>query len=329
MNGCWLLAAATDSSSAWAELGSKLSGTEGRAIIGWALAVLALWLIGPNSSLSRKIAGAIFGVLGLGVFWSFVPAMSFLPAESVFLLLAGLTIFSAVATISARSPVYSAIWFACSLLGTAGLFLFQGAQFLGIATIAVYAGAIVVTFLFVLMLAQPEGHAFFDRVSWGKSPRAVIPVVTMAIVSLIAYQFGKSDIRNHVKAEELVNQTVAELAGPDAAVRKVVHHQDGDVTVVEVDVVANEEALSKLEDSKSELQRSIGERIPDWSKCVVDFHAGTDVRTADHVAHLGGQLFGANLIGVEVAGCLLMMALVGALVVAGLDEEKKPGATAR
>ena len=53
-----------------------------------------------------------------------------------------------------------------SLLGTAGLFLFQGAQFLGVATIVVYAGAILVTFLFVLMLAQPEGHAFYDRVSW-------------------------------------------------------------------------------------------------------------------------------------------------------------------
>ena len=65
-----------------------------------------------------------------------------------------------------RSPVYCAIWFALSLLGTAALFLFQGAQFLGVATIVVYAGAILVTFLFVLMLAQPEGDAFYDRISW-------------------------------------------------------------------------------------------------------------------------------------------------------------------
>ena len=55
---------------------------------------------------------------------------------------------------------------ALSLLGTAGLFLFQGAQFLAVATIVVYAGAILVTFLFVLMLAQPEGQASYDRVSW-------------------------------------------------------------------------------------------------------------------------------------------------------------------
>ena len=36
--------------------------------------------------------------------------------------------------------------------------MFQGAQFLGVATIVVYAGAILVTFLFVLMLAQPRGQ---------------------------------------------------------------------------------------------------------------------------------------------------------------------------
>ena len=44
--------------------------------------------------------------------------------------------------------------------------LFIGAQFLAVATVVVYAGAILVTFLFVLMLAQPEGKAAYDRVSW-------------------------------------------------------------------------------------------------------------------------------------------------------------------
>ena len=70
------------------------------------------------------------------------------------------------AAVTFRNPVYCAIWFALSLLGTAGLFLFQGAQFLGVATVVVYAGAILVTFLFVLMLAQPAGSAFYDRLSW-------------------------------------------------------------------------------------------------------------------------------------------------------------------
>ena len=44
--------------------------------------------------------------------------------------------------------------------------MLQGAQFLAVATVVVYAGAILVTFLFVLMLAQPEGRTYYDRLSW-------------------------------------------------------------------------------------------------------------------------------------------------------------------
>ena len=75
-----------------------------------------------------------------------------------------------------------------SLLGTAALFLLQGAQFLGIATVAVYAGAIVVTFLFVLMLAQPEGHAFYDRISWGFTPR--LRALRLTAVSFAVHRGG-------------------------------------------------------------------------------------------------------------------------------------------
>src|SRR6266513_5930148 len=96
-------------------------------------------------------------------------------------LLALVTLAGAVATVSSQSPVYSAIWFATSLLGTAGLFFFNGAQFLGVATVVVYAGAIVVTFLFVIMLAQPEGHSAYDRITWGGLPK-VLAIVTAGLV---------------------------------------------------------------------------------------------------------------------------------------------------
>jgi len=52
-------------------------------------------------------------------------------------------------------------------LGTAGLFLLDGAQFLGVATVVVYAGAILVTFFVRADVAQPEGDAFYDRLELG------------------------------------------------------------------------------------------------------------------------------------------------------------------
>ncbi len=66
---------------------------------------------------------------------------------------------------SRTNPVCSALWVMAAALGNSGLFLLQGAEFLAAATIIVYAGAIVVTFLFVIMLAQPTGMARYDRYS--------------------------------------------------------------------------------------------------------------------------------------------------------------------
>ena len=302
-------------------LWSKLVAPEGRAILGWVLGVVALWLIGPNATTRKKAVGAFFGILGLGVFWSFVPTFASLPVQSVFFLLTGITIFSAVATISSRSPVYSAIWFAVSLLGTAGLFLFQGAQFLGIATIAVYAGAIVVTFLFVLMLAQPEGHAFFDRVSWGKSPRFMIPMATMTFVSIIAYQIGAGDNSSLFTVERVIDNALVEVvADQEASVRSIQRIQDGDISVFRIDVTAEESLRPVIKASREAFQEAIGERIPGWSQCIVEFQFGTDVQAPEHVANLGAQLFGKHLVAVEVAGCLLMMALVGSIAIGGLDD---------
>ena len=64
--------------------------------------------------------------------------------------------------ITQSNPVYAALSFALVVLATCGLFLLNGAPFLSAATIIVYAGAIVVTFLFVIMLAQPDGASDAD-----------------------------------------------------------------------------------------------------------------------------------------------------------------------
>jgi NADH-quinone oxidoreductase subunit J len=83
--------------------------------------------------------------------------------DFTFYLFAFVSLSSAVLMITSRNPVYSALWFALVLLGNSGLYFLQQAEFLSTATIIVYAGAIVVTFLFVIMLAQPKGTAGYDR----------------------------------------------------------------------------------------------------------------------------------------------------------------------
>src|SRR5678809_827752 len=59
--------------------------------------------------------------------------------------------------ITGRNPARSALAFAMVVLSTCGLFLLLAAPFLTAATIIIYAGPIIVTFLFVSMLSQQEG----------------------------------------------------------------------------------------------------------------------------------------------------------------------------
>jgi NADH-quinone oxidoreductase subunit J len=76
------------------------------------------------------------------------------------------------------NPVYAALWFAGVILSTCGLFLMEGAAFISAATIIVYAGAIVVTFLFVIMLARQTGSSQYDK-------RYRQPVLSIALGGLL------------------------------------------------------------------------------------------------------------------------------------------------
>jgi NADH-quinone oxidoreductase subunit J len=81
----------------------------------------------------------------------------------LFTVFAALMVATGCAMQVEANPVYAALWFAGVILSTCGLFLMEGAAFISAATIIVYAGAIVVTFLFVIMLARQTGSSLYDR----------------------------------------------------------------------------------------------------------------------------------------------------------------------
>jgi NADH-quinone oxidoreductase subunit J len=83
----------------------------------------------------------------------------------IFFLFAALALGSAIVVVVHRSPVYSTLSLVLTLFSTAVLFVLLGAPFLGALQILVYAGAIVVLFLFVIMLLniQKEESAHAGR----------------------------------------------------------------------------------------------------------------------------------------------------------------------
>ena len=137
-------------------------------VIFLALGFVAVWTLLPQARqrpLGVGIAsGLVALVMGAGVFFH-ATVGAWLPADVLFYLFAGLAIIAATCMITHHNPVSSALWFAIVILSTCGLFLLQSAPFLAAATIIVYAGAIIVTFLFVIMLAQQTGTANYDRTS--------------------------------------------------------------------------------------------------------------------------------------------------------------------
>ena len=70
----------------------------------------------------------------------------------LFWVFAGLAVGSAALCISRRSPVASALWLMVTLFALAALYVILDAQFIGVLQVLVYAGAIMVLFLFVIML---------------------------------------------------------------------------------------------------------------------------------------------------------------------------------
>jgi NADH-quinone oxidoreductase subunit J len=70
----------------------------------------------------------------------------------LFYLFAAIAILCAMMTVSRRNPVASALWLIGAFFSLAAIYTLLGAYFIGIIQILVYAGAIMVLFLFVIML---------------------------------------------------------------------------------------------------------------------------------------------------------------------------------
>jgi NADH-quinone oxidoreductase subunit J len=68
-----------------------------------------------------------------------------------------ISIISAVAFVTRKSPVSAAMWLVCTMFCLAAMYVLLDAQFIGTMQVLVYAGAIMVVFLFVIMLLN-LGH---------------------------------------------------------------------------------------------------------------------------------------------------------------------------
>ena len=109
----------------------------------------------------------------------------------LFAIVALTAIGAAVAMILSRNAVYSALFLILNFLAVAMFYLVLGAPFIALAQITVYAGAIMILFLFVIMLLGAEKLKEEDPVKWQR-PAAIIVSLALAVEGTYAV-FGKLD----------------------------------------------------------------------------------------------------------------------------------------
>ena len=93
--------------------------------------------------------------------------------QILFWFLSVVALFSALMVITSKNPVYSVLWLIATFFALSGHYILLNAQFLAIVNIIVYAGAIMVLFLFVIMLMNLNKETEPQKNRWLKMAGAV------------------------------------------------------------------------------------------------------------------------------------------------------------
>lgn len=132
----------------------------------------------------------------------------------MFFLLATVAVAAALGMLIARSPVSSALWLVLNLFCIAGLYLTLNASFIGAIQILVYAGAIMVLFLFVIMLLNLSALPELKEIQWtAVGGFALAMVVLSQLLYMVALEFdlGVEPVEAEAAAEVGSAATLGEI----------------------------------------------------------------------------------------------------------------------
>jgi NADH-quinone oxidoreductase subunit J len=175
----------------------------------WPPAILALCVVagigtvlllpGRHDSSVRKMGGVLLIAAGLIFFALLVQLAARMDTSGIgpfFWIFSAIAIFGAVRVVTHPRPVYSALYFVLTVFATAGLFILMYAEFMAAALILIYAGAILVTYVFVIMLASSAqsggktrlaGLADYDAVSREPLMASCIGFVLMGVLLFLIF----------------------------------------------------------------------------------------------------------------------------------------------
>ena len=115
------------------------------------------------------------------------------PLQIIFLVVAALTLASAVMVVSARRIMHAALYLVLTLLGVAALFATLESSFFTVVQVVVYIGAIAILIIFAVMLTRPdlqEKVPAFNRGAWLAGVAAALVFAGIAAALSLWSAFG-------------------------------------------------------------------------------------------------------------------------------------------
>lgn len=255
------------------------------------LGAVALVLLMPRPGRSLRPLGALLAVTALGGAWLGVALGSDLLRQlaedrlglpsiafAYYYVFSFIAIASAVRVITHSRPVYSALWFIMVVLASAGLLLVLSAEFMAFAMVIIYGGAILVTYMFVIMLAsqnEPQHEddlPEYDR--FAREPMWACAAGFLLLAVLLSVYYTPNAV----------------AANPDAAMP------------TDTDLIASHLADRALK--------------PDGSNAELASSPSASPDRVSNVERVGIDLFESHPLAIELAGVILLVSLIGAVVIA-------------
>src|SRR5688572_5658904 len=108
-------------------------------------------------------------------------------------IIAFMMIFAALCVVTTKNVVHAALWLVIVLAGVAAQYILAAAEFVAVSQVLVYVGAVMVLFLFGIMLtrAQIGRERGLNNVGWGRA--VPVAAVLLALLSWAVLDFSGKD----------------------------------------------------------------------------------------------------------------------------------------
>ncbi len=206
-----------------------------------------------------------------------------------FWIFSAIALFSALRVVTHSRPVYAALYFVLTVFATAGLFILLWAEFMAAALVLIYAGAILITYVFVIMLAASSARAGIDAL-------AEHDAVSRDPVAAAAIGFALMGVMLFVIFDRAGPITVGDRTFTYAAIKAMPNGRTVDVA-------------GEVQAPDADAARAL---VP--AELILDADATPELSFS--IQALGRYLFQEQPVNLELAGLILTLGMIGAILIA-------------